>query len=67
MNLQKRCCFIGAGQGELILDGPISSLVLGGSEVLIDNVTIIVPEPSTVALLLVVGLTLLTPQGFRRR
>ena len=51
----------GAGasnQGELILEGPISSLILGGSEVWIDNLTIIVPEPSTVALLLAAGFSL---------
>ena len=40
------------GQGELILSGPISSLIVGGSELRIDNVTVSIPEPSTAALLL---------------
>jgi hypothetical protein len=41
------------GDGFLTLSGAISSLVIGGVELTIDDITVRVPEPSTAALLLI--------------
>ncbi len=52
-------------QGVLTLDGPISSFVIGGRELWIDDVSVIVPEPSTAMLLFAASSYLLTSR--RRR
>ncbi len=46
--------------GILTLRGPITSFAIAGVEMFIDDVSVIVPEPSTAALLLAAGVSLLT-------
>ncbi len=46
-------------EGLLTLRGPISSLVIAGVELSIDDVSVIVPEPTTAALLLAACVSLL--------
>jgi hypothetical protein len=41
------------GRGRLTLIGPIKSLVIGGTELYIDNVSVTLPEPSAAALLVI--------------
>ncbi len=51
--------------GELHLNGPLQSLVVGGVEFALDNVTINVPEPASAAILLAASIALLATR--RRR
>ena len=52
--------------GELHLNGPLQSLVVGGVEFVLDNVTINVPEPATAALLLAASIALLATRRRQR-
>ena len=47
-------------EGILTLRGPITSLAIAGIELSIDDVSVIVPEPSTATLLLAASISLLT-------
>jgi hypothetical protein len=46
---------VGGSQGSLILTGPIQSFAIGGTELAIDNVLVIVPEPTTILLVVMLG------------
>ncbi len=58
--------FSSRGINEIFLDGPIRSLVISGSELGIDNVSIVVPEPATIAILLAASISLLTTRRRQR-
>jgi hypothetical protein len=57
----------GFEEGWLFLNGPITSLAIRGTELSIDNVTVLVPEPSTLVLILAMsGSVLLTIRRWAR-
>ena len=51
--------------GTLFLNGPINSFTIGGTEMAIDNVSVIIPEPTSAALLFAASISLLATR--RRR
>jgi hypothetical protein len=56
----------GGVRGMVVLDGPIQSLIVGGTEFYIDDVTVIVPEPASLALA-VVGASVLLALREKKR
>jgi hypothetical protein len=56
----------GSEEGRIFLHGPIDSFTLRGTELQIDNVVVTIPEPSTLALLLIT-VAIWRPQRRRRR
>ena len=57
---------VGTAGYELQLNGPLNSLIVGGTEFTMDDVTIGIPEPSTATLLFAASISLLTTRRRRR-